>query len=190
MSLVQWDRSTPDDQEMVVHLHQPACYILYGTVLFDLSYSSWANFSPLCSFSPSLLMGQWYFNMVMLACHQVYKVLQSAGCSSRNLFCSPPSSTAPKLDPAAEHRDMRILKLDASPSSLNNSPAWAQMSCQAGSYCFKFTIIYFSNLISKMEVHISAHDFQLIFYFLSAFQCFWNALCYRQNTLIMMGLFF
>lgn len=176
---------------MVAHLHQPTCYILCGAVLFALSYSSWANFSPLCSFSSSLLMGRWHFNMVTLACHQVSEVLQSAGCSSRNLFCSPPSSTTPKPGPAAEYRDMRILNLDTGPNSLNNSPAWAQMSCQAGSWCcFKFAIIYFSNLISKMEVHISAHDFQLIFYFLSAFQCFWNALCYRQNTLIMMGLFF
>lgn len=90
-------------QEMVVHL--PACYTLYGTVLFDLSYSSCANFSPLCRFSSSLLMGQQPFTVVLLAGHRVHKVLQSAAsASSRNLFCSPPSSTAPKLHPAFEHQ--------------------------------------------------------------------------------------
>lgn len=80
----------------------PACYILHGTVLFFLSYSSCTNFPALCFLFPSLSKGQQHFNTVTLACHWVYKVLQSAGCSSRNLFCSPLSSTTPKLDPAFE----------------------------------------------------------------------------------------
>lgn len=115
------------------------------------------------------------------------QLLPPAETSSAPHRAAPPQSSIQPLNT----REISILRLDVSPSSLNNNPAWAQMSCQAGWWCcFKFTIIYFSNLISKMEMHISAHDFQLISYFLSAFQCCWNALCYRQNTLIMMGLFF
>lgn len=189
-SPVQWDCSAPGGQQMAVHL--PACYILYGTVLCDLSSSSSANLPPLCPFPSWLSTGQQHFPVALLAGHWVHKGLQSAAPgSSRNLFCSPPSSTAQSSIQPLNTREISILRLDVSPSSLNNNPAWAQMSCQAGWWCcFKFTIIYFSNLISKMEMHISAHDFQLISYFLSAFQCCWNALCYRQNTLIMMGLFF
>lgn len=141
--------------------------------------------------SSSLWMGQHHFNMAMLAWHRAYKVLQSAGLLRQKPLLFPLGSATPTLDPAFECQRYKHPRLDTSPSSRNKSPAWAQMSCQAGwCCCFKFTIIYFSNLISEMEVHISAHDFQLICYFLSAFQCFWNALCYRQNTLIMMGLFF
>lgn len=80
-------------QEMVVHL--PACYTLYGTVLFDLSYSSCANFSPLCRFSSSLLMGQQPFTVVLLAGHRVHKVLQSAASAS---------SKKPLLLPTEQHR--------------------------------------------------------------------------------------
>lgn len=97
------DCSAPGDQEMAVHL--PACYILYRTVLSHLSSSSCANFPPLCPFSSWLLMGQQHFPVVLLAGHWVHKVLQSAAPgSSRNLLCSPPSSTTPELHPAFEHQ--------------------------------------------------------------------------------------
>lgn len=75
---MQWDRSAPAHREMVAPLHLPIRYILHGTVLFDLSFPSCANFSPLSSFSSSLLMGEQHFNVVTLVCRRVYEVLQSA----------------------------------------------------------------------------------------------------------------
>lgn len=75
--------------------------IMFSIGLFYLShFSSCANFSLLLSYSSSHLMGQQHFKMVMLACPWVCKVLQSAGCSSRNLFCSPTSSSALQFEPA------------------------------------------------------------------------------------------
>lgn len=181
---------TSDDQEIVAHLHLPAHYILHRTVLFDLSFSSCANFSTTTFLFLLTAYGSAVLYNRNTSCPWVPKVLKSAGCCSRNLSFSPPSCTALQLNPTLGYQQCENPK-DVSPHPFNSSPARAHMSCQAAWwYCSIFTIINFPNLISEMEVHISARDFQLIFYFLLAFQCFWNALCYRQNTLIMMGLFF
>lgn len=156
----------------------------------------WFQLFQLCKFPPImflfLLAVDGWAALFPWHCWQVTELTK---CCSQQLLAPAETSSAPHWaappQSSSNTREIRILRLDVSPSSLNNNPAWAQMSCQAGWWCcLKFTIIYFSNLISKMEMRISAHDFQVISYFLSAFQCCWNALCYRQNTLIMMGLFF
>lgn len=81
--------------------------VTFSTGLFYLISSPPAVqfFSPLCPFSSLLLMGQQHFPMALLAGRWVHRVLQSAASdSSRNLLCSPPSSTAPELHPAFEHQ--------------------------------------------------------------------------------------
>lgn len=189
-SPVQQDCNAPGGQEMMF-IYLP---VTFSTGLFDLIsalpavqiFPYYVPFPPRCWWVSSTFPGYCRQVTELTKCFS-QQLLAPAETSSAPHWAAPPQSSIQPLNT----RETRILRLDVSPSSLNNNPAWAQMSCQAGWWCcFKFTIIYFSNLISKMEMHISAHDFQLISDFLSAFQCCWNALCYRQNTLIMMGLFF
>lgn len=104
---------TPDDQEIVSHLHLPAHYFLRRTVLFDLSSSSCANFSPLRSYSSSQLMGQQHFIIGTPA------VLEFPKCFSQQVAAA---ETSPSIHQDALPYSL-IQPLDISNVRIQRTPA-------------------------------------------------------------------